>query len=123
MFELEVSGNGNSLKDMDTLLIGWTTVNKPEAAQKLAKDAVQAKLSCCAQIDGPISSFYQWQGKIERDQEYRLMFKFTANCEQALADWIIKNHPYDTPEWVVFEAKSVSESYLNWASEYCQSEG
>lgn len=104
---------------METLYIAWTTVNKPETAQKLAKAAVEAKLSCCVQIDGPIASFYSWEGRIERDQEYRLLFKFTASREPEITQWIADNHPYDTPEWIVLAVEKVAPGYLKWATNQC----
>jgi periplasmic divalent cation tolerance protein len=97
------------------MMIGWTTVSSQADAEKLAHGSVMEKLAACAQVDGPIRSFYLWQGEMGADTEYRVAFKFLPENEAKLADWLERNHPYDIPQWITVEAKTVSENYLNWA--------
>lgn len=105
---------------MSTLLIGWTTLEKEEDAAQLAAELVISGLAACAQIEGPISSVYKWEGHVENGQEYRVMVKFMARNQEALEAALLRQHPYDTPEWVVVEARSVGEGYLKWADEMSQ---
>jgi periplasmic divalent cation tolerance protein len=71
--------------------------------------------AACVQIDGPISSVYQWKGKVETTSEFRLLVKFIPAKGHALQEWLLKHHPYETPEWVVMRAEEVAEKYLSWA--------
>jgi periplasmic divalent cation tolerance protein len=32
-----------------------------------------------------------------------------------LEAWILAEHPYETPEWIVVRAEHVAEKYLSWA--------
>ncbi len=99
------------------LLLGFTTVETREEAEKLAGEAVESGLAACIQVEAPVTSFFSWKGKQERATEYRLLFKFVASRNEELEDWIQRNHPYDTPEWVVLVADHTAEKYLQWARE------
>jgi periplasmic divalent cation tolerance protein len=97
------------------MLLAWTTVATPDDASRLAQGAVEAHLAACVQVDGPVTSHYRWDGKIESAQEYRLMFKLLPEQAGELEAWIRDRHPYQTPEWIVVRAEHVSEKYLSWA--------
>jgi periplasmic divalent cation tolerance protein len=97
------------------LLVGWTTVSTRESAEMLAQGLVEGRLAACVQIEGPITSLYQWQGRTERTEEFRLCVKFTPARATAVEAWLLTHHPYDTPEWVVVRAEHVGEKYLSWA--------
>ncbi len=97
------------------MLIAWTTVANRADADRLAAAAVMPDLAICVQIDGPITSQYLWQGKLERSDEFRLTFKCLPSTIDRLETLILSLHPYDTPEWLVVRAEHVGEKYLSWA--------
>lgn len=97
------------------MFIAWTTVGSRDDGERLAADAVRLGLAACVQIDGPVVSFYRWEGKIERAEEFRLTFKCTAANLAALESSVLGAHPYATPEWVAVSADRVAEKYLSWA--------
>lgn len=97
------------------MLIAWTTVADAAAAHHLAASAIEQSLAVCVQIDGPITSHYRWQGRAEVSSEFRLCFKFMPDQQAALRAWLLTAHPYETPEWIVVEAREVGEKYLSWA--------
>lgn len=96
-------------------MLAWTTVAKREDADRLAATSVSAGLAACVQIDGPITSYYSWEGRTEHNEEFRLTFKSLPARLKALEVHVLANHPYSTPEWIVCEATQVSEKYLSWA--------
>ncbi len=97
------------------MLVAWTTVGKQADAERLAAEPVRLGLAACVQVEGPIVSHYRWLGRVERAEEYRLCYKLPAARLDALQEWVLRNHPYDTPEWIVARAERVSEKYLSWA--------
>jgi periplasmic divalent cation tolerance protein len=101
------------------LLIGWTTVEKREDADRLARGLVEARLVACAQIEGPITSHYIWENHAETAEEFRLMIKFLPARSAAVETWLMAHHPYATAEWVVVRAEYVAEKYLSWARANC----
>jgi tetratricopeptide (TPR) repeat protein len=85
-----------------------------ENAEKLARGGVEMRLAACAQVDGPIRSFYLWQGALESVEEYRITFKFDSESAVKLGNWLKENHPYETPQWVTVSAQDVSAEYGQW---------
>ena len=97
------------------MLIAWTTVATPGDAARIAQGAVEARLAACVQVDGPITSWYHWEGRLESAPEYRLTFKLLPEQAGALEAWVAAHHPYEIPEWIVVPAEQVAEKYLSWA--------
>ena len=70
-------------------------------------------MAACVQIQ-EITSFYWWDGKINRDAEQLLYLKTAAKHYAALEAAIIANHSYDTPEILQVPIERGFEKYLNW---------
>ncbi|MGP3971353.1 divalent-cation tolerance protein CutA [Streptomyces sp. 6N223] len=94
-----------------------TTTDSEEVAERLARGAVQARLAACAQIDGPIRSVYRWQGAIESEPEWRVLYKTTAARYEALEAHIRSEHGYATPEIIATGVVRGSADYLAWLEE------
>jgi len=101
------------------MLIAWTTLASRADADRLAADAVARGLAACVQVEGPVTSHYRWEGRLERTEEFRLTFKFLPESLAALESFVRERHPYETPEWIVVPATRVSEKYLSWARATC----
>ncbi len=97
------------------MFVAFTTVDSPDWAETLAREAVGGRLAACAQVEGPITSHYWWEGKLEKSQEWRVMFKCLPARLEELKKWVLSRHPYDTPEWIAVRAEEVGEKYLSWA--------
>jgi periplasmic divalent cation tolerance protein len=97
------------------VLIAWTTVATPADAERLATAVVERRLAACVQVEGPIRSFYMWEGRSGHTDEFRLCLKYLPETAEALETYVMANHPYDTPEWIVVPAERVAEKYLSWA--------
>ncbi|MFJ6707039.1 MULTISPECIES: divalent-cation tolerance protein CutA [unclassified Streptomyces] len=91
-----------------------TTTDAKEKAEKLAASAVEKRLAACAQIDGPVTSVYRWEGKIETDAEWRVLYKTTAARFDELSTHIKAVHDYDTPEIIATPITGGSDEYLAW---------
>ncbi len=91
-----------------------TTVNKKEAAQKLAQALLDTRLAACVQIVGPMESRYWWKGKQEQEQEWTCVIKSALNLYNELETCIKSHHPYETPEIIVTKIETGSPSYLEW---------
>jgi periplasmic divalent cation tolerance protein len=91
-----------------------TTVATREEASSLAHKALDAG-AACAQIDGPVTSVYRWDGRVEQAEEWRLMLKVPVERLESLREQLLRVHPYQTPEWIELEAAFVTEKYLQWS--------
>lgn len=99
---------------MNEARIVLTTVGNHEVAENLADQLIQRRLAACVNIVGPIRSVYRWKGKIEREAEYLLLIKTTAQRTEELAATFKELHPYDLPECIELAIASGSEEYLAW---------
>jgi len=94
-----------------------TTVDDREAAQALARSAVEARLAACGQVVGPITSVYRWQGAVETAAEWMVLFKTAEHAAPALVDHVRARHPYQVPEILVTPVVGGNPAYLAWVAE------
>jgi periplasmic divalent cation tolerance protein len=90
-----------------------TTVPDTAVAQKLAAEALAARLCACVTQLGTVQSSYHWQGAVETAQEIQLLFKTSAARAFELEQYIQLHHPYDTPEVLSWQA-TASAAYGQW---------
>lgn len=92
-----------------------TTVDSEEAAERIARAALDSGLVACAQI-APIRSLYRWKGKTEDAREYRIEMKARADDYPALEKTLLELHPYGTPEIVRLDVEDGYRPYLDWVA-------
>ncbi|WP_372665445.1 divalent-cation tolerance protein CutA [Amycolatopsis kentuckyensis] len=95
------------------VIVTSTTDSEP-AARELAAKAIEERLGACAQIVGPVTSVYRWEGEVRTDQEWRVEIKTTAARVPALTERIGQLHGYDLPEIVATPIVGGSAAYLSW---------
>ena len=99
-------------------LIGWSTYPSAEAAEKAARTLVEERIVACAQVSGPLKSFYRWDGKTTESTEWRLTLKFTVEYIDLVPKRVKETHAYTTPQWVAVRADQISPEYLAWMNGY-----
>ncbi len=97
----------------DHVIVATTTVGQ-EAARALGAGVIEARLGACAQIVGPITSVFRWNGEVQTEQEWRLEIKTTTDRVTALTAHIKANHGYDVPEIIAIPITGGSTEYLSW---------
>jgi periplasmic divalent cation tolerance protein len=91
-----------------------TTAGTREDADRIARAVVEQRLAACAQVIGPISSTYWWEGQIEMAEEWLCLIKSTEQAYPALEEAIRSVHPYEVPEIMAVPVVAGSETYLAW---------
>ncbi|WP_377273230.1 divalent-cation tolerance protein CutA [Peterkaempfera sp. SMS 1(5)a] len=91
-----------------------TTTDTADRAEELARAAVEARVAGCAQIDGPIRSVYWWEGAVQVDMEWRVLYKLPADRFDDLERIIKETHTYETPEIISADIERGSAEYLAW---------
>jgi periplasmic divalent cation tolerance protein len=91
-----------------------STTDNEQAARALAAGAIDAKLGACAQVVGPITSVFRWEGEVQTEQEWRVEIKTTADRVAVLTEHIKANHSYDVPEVIATPIIGGSPEYLSW---------
>ena len=100
-------------KEADFFLV-VTTTDSRKAADSLARALVEKRLAACVQVDGPLTSFYRWDGEMECSTEYRVSVKTTASARQQVMDSIGQLHSYDVPQVICLPIVAGEAKYLGW---------
>lgn len=99
---------------MKQALIVLTTLPSEESALKLAEDLVGERLAACVNILPPMTSVYEWQGKLEKGQEHQLLIKTSSDRYPELEARIRRSHPYELPEIIALPVAGGLQAYLDW---------
>ena len=99
---------------MDMRLVLVTHPSK-EHAERINRGVIDAKLAACVLVTD-VKSFYNWEGKLNEDDEVVTIFKTSTNKVVDLQKYIETNHDYDVPAIISFQANA-NESYGNWLNE------
>jgi periplasmic divalent cation tolerance protein len=91
-----------------------TTCESQAVAETIARLVVEERLAACAQVAGPISSVYRWEGRVERAPEWYCHMKTTAERLPELETRIKASHPYRVPEIIALPIIGGSTDYLSW---------
>jgi periplasmic divalent cation tolerance protein len=102
---------------MDEILQVTTTTGTRDVAERIAAELVDLRLAACAEVSGPITSTFRWQGAIENAEEWRCSAKTTRRHLAAIGEVLKRLHPYELPELVATPIVGGSEAYLKWLAE------
>ena len=94
----------------------FTTTEKKEDAEKIAKALVEKRLAGCIQVVGPIISTYWWKDNVETAEEWLCIIKSKKDIFNELEKSIKEIHPYEVPELIAMPVVAGSDDYLQWLS-------
>ncbi len=93
----------------------YSTFPDEASAKRAAEALVRAGLAACVNLSAPMTSIYEWQGKLETGPEIAAFFK----TRRALVDDAIATarplHPYTVPCFLILPIDGGSADYLGWA--------
>jgi len=93
----------------------YTTASSKEEAQKITRHLLKKKLIACANIF-PITSVYEWKGKIRDQGEVAMILKTLKTKSAAVKKEIEQIHSYDVPCIAEIDVK-VNDAYARWIHE------
>lgn len=91
-----------------------STTDSEEAARTLAAGAIRAGLGACAQVVGPVTSVFRWEGAVQTELEWRVEIKTATDRVPELTEHLRERHTYDLPEIIATPIESGSAEYLAW---------
>ena len=97
----------------DIILVRVNCSSRGEA-ETIGRKAVEARLAACANVEGPISSIYEWDDKIETDEEYLLWLKTRAALWSEIESLILGQHSFDTPAILAMPCQHANARYEAW---------
>jgi periplasmic divalent cation tolerance protein len=105
------------MSDDDALLVLCTAPAEGEAAERLARGLVEARLAACVNLVVGLRSFYRWEGAIQDDAEVQLLIKSRRGRLEALVAYVHEHHPYDVPEVIALPIVGGAAPYLAWLAQ------
>ncbi|MFI8528494.1 divalent-cation tolerance protein CutA [Promicromonospora sukumoe] len=93
------------------------TFDDREKGEALARTIVGERLAACAQIDGPITSVFWWEGAPQTEEEWRVEFKTRTTLLDELTAKVAELHDYDVPQVVAVPIVGGLPAYLDWMRE------
>ena len=97
------------------MIMFYVTFPTKEEAEKLVNKLVEKELIACASIF-PVTSVYKWEGKVENSSEFIAVLKTKKELEKEVREFIAKNHSYQVPCILNWEAKA-NDKYNDWINE------
>ncbi len=97
----------------------YTTWPDEASVGAAARTLLEEGLIACANILGPSTSIYRWEGEVETSREIIALFKTSGNRCETLCARLIELHPYDVPAIIRLgiEPSGSSEAFLSWVED------
>lgn len=109
---MKMASNTNEIVIIDV------TIDSEDGAIFLATRLVEEKYAACVNYQ-QCSSIFTWEGKLEQMKEYHLQIKTLLALKKECIDWLVNNHPYDTPS-IVSHTVQTEESFYLWMKSVCR---
>ena len=93
----------------------YSTLPDRESAEKIARHLVEAKLAACVNILPPMTSVFEWEGKIDVAIEHAVFIKTRRALAEDTVEAARSLHPYSIPCFLVLPILSGNRDYLAWA--------
>jgi periplasmic divalent cation tolerance protein len=93
----------------------YSTFPDDASARRVAETLVTKKLAACVNIYPPMTSIYEWQGKLEVGPEIAAFIKTRRSLVDNVVAAAKPLHPYTVPCFLVLPIESGNAGYLDWA--------
>ena len=102
------------MSDMDKMLIIVTTSDNRDELDAIGTAVVKSRAAACAQVNGPITSHYIWEGKKETSTEWQLKIKTLESRYNDVEKIIKEMHSYEVPQIVAIPVTKGSSEFMEW---------
>lgn len=92
----------------------YITTDGPDEARAIGRALVEDRLAACANVLGPMTSIYRWDGAVQEGNESVLIAKTTAALVEALTAKVRELHSYDCPCVVALPVDGGNPEFLSW---------
>jgi len=102
---------------VEEFVVVLVTAASAEGATQIGRALVEERLAACANVVGPITSVYRWQGAVEEAREQLMLLKARATDLDRIVARVHELHAYDVPEIIALPIRDGSPAYLAWLAE------
>lgn len=93
----------------------YSTFPDRESAEKTGRSLVEARLAACVNIFSPMTSIFEWEGRVDTATEHAVFIKTCRALAEAAITAARPLHPYTVPCFLILPILSGNEDYLAWA--------
>lgn len=101
---------------MSPYVVVFMTASDKKEALKIVHLLLDERLIACANIVGPVSSLFWWEGKIDQASEFLVIMKSRKDLFKRLCERVKETHSYEVPEVLELPVTESLPSYLEWLS-------
>jgi periplasmic divalent cation tolerance protein len=98
---------------MSEFVFLYSTFPDEASARRVAEALVKARLAACVNIL-PMTSVYEWQGKLESGPEVAVWIKTRRVLVDDVMAMARPLHPYSVPCFLVLPIEAANPDYLAW---------
>lgn len=106
---------------MSSYIVVIMTAADKEEAVKIVRHLLSERLIACANIVGPVSSLFWWEGRIDEADEFLVFMKSKKELFKRLSESAKEIHSYQVPEIIALPVIEGLSSYLDWLGASLQS--
>lgn len=99
---------------MSDLILVYTTIDSLKKAEDISQGLLESGLCACINLLPQMTSFYKWQGHLEKSQESVLLIKTSQSNYKQVESYIKKKHPYDCPAIFFLKIDQMEDDYKKW---------
>jgi periplasmic divalent cation tolerance protein len=86
-------------------------------ADRISSQIIRQHMAACVSQVKEVTSLYEWNGKIEKQNEVLLIIKTTLERFNAIQKLVLEEHPYELPELIAVPVTTGLPDYLDWISQ------
>ena len=102
------------------MILVLTSVPDKPLAEAISQKLIRENLAACVHILSPHTAIYNWDGKINSEQEYDLLIKTIEDRYDEVESAILSMHPYDLPAVIKIPVSGGSDAFLQWVEKNSQ---
>ena len=92
----------------------YITAEDRAQALKIARALVGERLAACANVSGPITAVFHWDGNVQEGEEHAVIAKTRRDLVARLEQRVQALHSYDCPCVVALPITGGHAPFLNW---------
>jgi len=92
----------------------YVTTESRDQAIEIGRALVGERLAACANVSGPITSIFRWDGAVQEGDEHVLIAKTRSDLVDRLQARVKALHSYDCPCVVALPIEAGHGPFLDW---------